>query len=89
MFADNQGRVHVFEGKVAQGSAEFTDRAVDPTERGSEPNQSGRLAENKVNSHGKNRPTAGHLDDGVQRTYLLKITNGQIPQVVSFGRRHF
>jgi hypothetical protein len=24
MFADNQGRVHVFEGKVAQGSAEFT-----------------------------------------------------------------
>jgi hypothetical protein len=23
MFADNQGRVHVFEGKVAQGSAEF------------------------------------------------------------------
>jgi hypothetical protein len=24
MFADNQGRVHVFEGKVAPGSAEFT-----------------------------------------------------------------
>jgi hypothetical protein len=24
MFADNQGRVHVFEGKVVQGSAEFT-----------------------------------------------------------------
>ena len=24
MFADNQGRVHVFEGKVANGSAEFT-----------------------------------------------------------------
>ncbi len=24
MFADNKGRVHVFEGKVAQGSAEFT-----------------------------------------------------------------
>jgi hypothetical protein len=24
MFADNQGRVHVFEGKVSQGSAEFT-----------------------------------------------------------------
>jgi hypothetical protein len=24
MFADNQGRVHVFEGKVALGSAEFT-----------------------------------------------------------------
>ncbi len=24
MFADNQGRVHVFEGKVAQGFAEFT-----------------------------------------------------------------
>jgi hypothetical protein len=24
MFADNQGRVHVFEGKAAQGSAEFT-----------------------------------------------------------------
>jgi len=24
MFADNQGRVHVFGGKVAQGSAEFT-----------------------------------------------------------------
>jgi hypothetical protein len=24
MFADNEGRVHVFEGKVAQGSAEFT-----------------------------------------------------------------
>jgi hypothetical protein len=24
MFADNQGRVHVFEGKVGQGSAEFT-----------------------------------------------------------------
>jgi hypothetical protein len=24
MFADNQGRVHVFEGKSAQGSAEFT-----------------------------------------------------------------
>jgi hypothetical protein len=24
MFADNQARVHVFEGKVAQGSAEFT-----------------------------------------------------------------
>src|SRR5580700_9174591 len=24
MFADNQGRVHVFEGEVAQGSAEFT-----------------------------------------------------------------
>lgn len=23
MFADNQGRVHIFEGKVAQGSAEF------------------------------------------------------------------
>jgi hypothetical protein len=23
MFADNQGRVHVFEGKVASGSAEF------------------------------------------------------------------
>jgi hypothetical protein len=24
MFADNEGRVHIFEGKVAQGSAEFT-----------------------------------------------------------------
>jgi hypothetical protein len=24
MFTDNQGRVHIFEGKVAQGSAEFT-----------------------------------------------------------------
>jgi len=24
MFADNQGRVHVFEGKVTPGSAEFT-----------------------------------------------------------------
>jgi hypothetical protein len=24
MFADNEGRVHVFEGKVAQGAAEFT-----------------------------------------------------------------
>jgi hypothetical protein len=24
MFADNQGRVHIFEGKVAEGSAEFT-----------------------------------------------------------------
>jgi hypothetical protein len=24
MFADNQGRVHVFEGRVAQGAAEFT-----------------------------------------------------------------
>jgi len=24
MFSDNQGRVHIFEGKVAQGSAEFT-----------------------------------------------------------------
>ena len=24
MFADNQGRVHVFEGKVAAGVAEFT-----------------------------------------------------------------
>lgn len=24
MFADNQGRVHMFEGKVAQGSAELT-----------------------------------------------------------------
>jgi hypothetical protein len=24
MFADNQGRVHIFEGKVAPGSAEFT-----------------------------------------------------------------
>jgi hypothetical protein len=23
MFADNQGRVHVFEGRVARGSAEF------------------------------------------------------------------
>jgi hypothetical protein len=31
MFADNQGRVHVFEGRVAQGSAEFTgpSRAAD------------------------------------------------------------
>jgi hypothetical protein len=24
LFTDNQGRVHIFEGKVAQGSAEFT-----------------------------------------------------------------
>ena len=30
MFADNQGRVHVFEGKVAQGSAEFTGPSLGP-----------------------------------------------------------
>jgi hypothetical protein len=30
MFADNQGRVHVFEGKVAQGSAEFVGPSVGP-----------------------------------------------------------
>ena len=30
MFADNQGRVHVFEGKVAQGLAEFTGPSRSP-----------------------------------------------------------
>lgn len=30
LFADNQGRVHVFEGKVAQGSAEFTGPSRSP-----------------------------------------------------------
>jgi hypothetical protein len=30
MFADNQGRVHVFEGKVALGSAEFTGPSLGP-----------------------------------------------------------
>jgi hypothetical protein len=30
MFTDNQGRVHIFEGKVAQGSAEFTGPSVGP-----------------------------------------------------------
>jgi hypothetical protein len=30
MFADNQGRVHAFEGKVAQGSAEFTGPSRNP-----------------------------------------------------------
>jgi len=30
MFADNQGRVHVFEGKVAPGFAEFTGRSRGP-----------------------------------------------------------
>jgi hypothetical protein len=31
MFADNQGRVHVFEGKVAQGSAEFIGSSRGPS----------------------------------------------------------
>ena len=30
MFADNQGRVHVFEGKVASGSAEFLGPSMSP-----------------------------------------------------------
>jgi hypothetical protein len=30
MFADNQGRVHVFEGKISQGSAEFTGPSSGP-----------------------------------------------------------
>jgi hypothetical protein len=30
LFADNQGRVHVFEGKVAQGSAEFVGTSRGP-----------------------------------------------------------
>jgi hypothetical protein len=30
MFADNQGRVHVFEGKVAQGAGEFTGPSRSP-----------------------------------------------------------
>jgi hypothetical protein len=30
MFTDNQGRVHIFEGKVAQGSAEFTGPSLAP-----------------------------------------------------------
>jgi len=30
MFADNQGRVHVFEGKVSSGSAEFTGPSRNP-----------------------------------------------------------
>jgi hypothetical protein len=30
MFADNEGRVHVFEGKVASGSAEFIGRSRGP-----------------------------------------------------------
>jgi hypothetical protein len=30
MFADNEGRVHIFEGKVAQGSAEFTGSSRGP-----------------------------------------------------------
>lgn len=32
MFADNQGRVHVFEGKAADGSAEFLGPSVGPKE---------------------------------------------------------
>ena len=30
MFADNQGRVHIFEGTVAEGSAEFTGPSLSP-----------------------------------------------------------
>lgn len=33
MFVDNQGRVHVFDGKVAQGSAEFTGPSRGPNGR--------------------------------------------------------